>query len=541
MLRLLLAAVLCAGSIGLACAQGTISDDDVSFVRGQTPWDGTPEADLTGVSEVLTDNHLYQTGWAFRVQGDTREFFFPAPTIQDYGGAMSENVWLDVASRGLFSAVETSSVVDGDGLAGGSPSGWVMMRMTLSNLSQTDPVSFDLFHVIDLDVGGSANGDTAELISPVNNPTLRFEDSEGDVGYYYGEDVDRFTVRTFESNNVFFALDDGDVDSFDDALPQGEDDYVAGMQWQNRTLLPGETLSFVVRFAINRGALTPDLSIAMQATPNPVLQGTPLDYIVAVANKLDMAAPNSVITFEPFAPAVQIVQTNGCDNDPIGYPECQIGYLGVGDQRQITLRVVPGAGSPPAINATATIGSPDIVDIAPQNNSATTITSVDLLAADLQIVKTNDTDDVAADIDGWNWQIELRNSVTATIAADFASGDRILLDQLPNTDAIYGVPALAFEGDENGPFVSGTAVCEIAAFDLTCTATSPMSFPPGTAVTVTVPVLAQALGPYANPRVGGECMADPDNAVSELIENNNFCADSVLSVDFMLFSDSFED
>ncbi|MBB5208271.1 DUF11 domain-containing protein [Chiayiivirga flava] len=541
MYRASFVAVLLAAASGLVHAQGAINDGNATFIRGESPWDSTPAADLTGVSQTPTNDHVYQTGWAFRVGDDTRETFLPKPDVQQYEGAVSEMQWNDVAGRGLFRAVETSTVIGGQNITG-SPSGSVVMRLTVQNLSLSEPVTLDVFHVIDMDVGGSGVGDTAQLIASGDTPTMRFDDEFGDVGYYYAEDADRFAIRTIGPDDVFFALDDDSLDDFESSVPSGDSDYTSGVQWSNRVLGPGQSLSFSVRFSINRPALNPDLSISMESTPNPVTQGMPLDHTIVVSNQSALPAPGASIEFSPFAPGIDVVGTIGCVNDPLGYPECDLGDIEAGAMREVSLRVVPAAGSPPQVVASATVDSPDISDIAPGNNTATIATSVNLLLSDLQISKTNDTDNEAADIDGWNWIIELRNDPAATAPADFAPGDRILLDRLPDVDVAYGLPVLSLVAGGNSPEVSGTASCQIANFDLVCTATSALSFMPGASATVTLPVLPQSLGSYTNPREQGGCMIDPDNAVeNESIESNNFCADSVLSVDFMLFSDSFED
>ena len=312
------------------------------------------------------------------------------------------------------------------------------------------------------------------------------------------------------------------------------------MQWANRTIPPGDTRTSAVRFAINRPVLSPDLAITMLDSPDPVLhpvlQGTPLDCKVSVSNSVDLPASNTSIVFAAFPAAVTFVQTMGCDNDPAGFPECELGDMEAGAQRQVSLRVMPGAGSPQVIEASATVGSPDIVDNAPQNNSAAVSTQFIAMESDLILEKINDTADVAADIDGWNWILTMRNAANATADAAFATGELVLIDQLPNATVAYGAPSIA-----PGQGVSGTLSCQVLNIDLTCQAASPLTLPPGTDITITLPVLPQTPAIYANPRNGGNCAVDPDNLLSEASEVNNFCADSVSALDFMVFGDGFED
>ena len=54
-----------------ASAQGTISNGNVNFIRNASSFDATPVADFNGVSPVLTQDHVFEAGWAFRVAGDS--------------------------------------------------------------------------------------------------------------------------------------------------------------------------------------------------------------------------------------------------------------------------------------------------------------------------------------------------------------------------------------------------------------------------------------------------------------------------------------
>ena len=84
---------------------------------------------ISGVSATLTQDHLFETGWWFRVAGGTQETFFPVPTTQNYTGTTSTNDWTDVGALGLFSAQEVSVVKNTAG-----PSGFVTMTMKITNI-----------------------------------------------------------------------------------------------------------------------------------------------------------------------------------------------------------------------------------------------------------------------------------------------------------------------------------------------------------------------------------------------------------------------
>jgi hypothetical protein len=306
-------------------------------------------------------------------------------------------------------------------------------------------------------------------------------------------------------------------------------------------LQPGESRSYDIVFAVNRPALSTDLLVTLSDAPDPVAEGSSLDYMAAVSNAGAQPAPGVVLDFGALPDGVDVVGTDGCNNDPGGFPQCEIGLLDLGQTRLVSLRVVPTKTSPPQLAMSVAVSSPDAGDPVPENNIATVTTTVVLLPRpDMRLTKTNDVAGVAADVDGWHWQLDLHNAPGATADAMFGTGDVLLVDQLPSVDVVYGAPVFGFPGDPQEPDVTGTAACTLVAFDLTCVATSPMTFAPGMGVKVTVPVLPQATGPYANPRAGGLCSADPGGAIDEKDEGNNTCSDAVMADDFLLFGDGCE-
>ena len=103
---LLLALTLTPG----AFAQGDISEPPVLFQRTLTPFDDTPSADLEGVSATPSQDHLFETGWWFRVEGDSQETVFPVPDTQSYVGSSSSLTWNDVGARGKPGLELTQSV-----------------------------------------------------------------------------------------------------------------------------------------------------------------------------------------------------------------------------------------------------------------------------------------------------------------------------------------------------------------------------------------------------------------------------------------------
>lgn len=253
MLVLVIGAILVGG---MAWGQGTVTDSDANFVRGASPWDTAPEANLTGVSTTLTQDHLFETGWWFRVAGDTQESVFGVPSSQSYVGTTSTNGWLDVGARGLFSAAEVSVVTDADGPGGATPSGYVTMTMTITNLSATDPLVIDVFHMADIDLAGATN-DSALGIG-VNH--INLTDPSGNTAQYHGVGVGAYLIRPFGATDLGAVLGNTAVDNFDSSgSPFGPGDFTGGFQWPAVSIPPSSAQAFQAVLAVNAPATPVEL------------------------------------------------------------------------------------------------------------------------------------------------------------------------------------------------------------------------------------------------------------------------------------------
>lgn len=213
-----------------ALAQGTITQAPVNFVRGTSPWDTTPAADLNGVSATLSQDHLFETGWWFRVAGDTQETAFPVPDSQSYVGATSQHTWSDVGGRGLFSAIEMAQVFNTQPIYGAN-SGYVGMQMVITNLSASDPLELELFHFVDFDVAG-AGSDSAALVELTPLTIMALTDPSGNAAQYISfPSFTGYLVRPFGATDVAAVLSDASVTDFDDSgLPFGPGDFTGGWQ-----------------------------------------------------------------------------------------------------------------------------------------------------------------------------------------------------------------------------------------------------------------------------------------------------------------------
>ena len=213
-------------------AQGTITDAPVGFVRGATPWDTTPTANLVGVSATLTDDHLFETGWWFRVATDTQETAFPVPDTQSYVANVSDIGWNDVAGRGIFSAREVTQVFN-TGPNYGFPSGYVQIQLQITNLNPVDPLEIEIFHFADLDLAGSSMDSAAWTeLTPLS--ILALTDPSGNKAQYVTfPNATAFMVRPFgATTDVAGLLSDASVTNFDNSgVPFGPGDFTGGWQF----------------------------------------------------------------------------------------------------------------------------------------------------------------------------------------------------------------------------------------------------------------------------------------------------------------------
>jgi hypothetical protein len=223
-----------------ADAQGTITDGNATFVL--TDFDATPAASFTGVSATLADDHLLQLGWWYRVQGDTAEKFFPAPSLQAYVGDTATLTWIEVDNRGIDAEL-TYTVVDR-----GGPSGVVEGRLTISPHFPS-PLTIDIFAMADVDLAGSAD-DSATLITSNNH--IHITDPSGNFAQYRGVGADAFMVRPIGATSVGSVLNDTVVTDFDNSgLPFGPGDVTLGFHWRTVTIPAGGTHTYRVALSVN--------------------------------------------------------------------------------------------------------------------------------------------------------------------------------------------------------------------------------------------------------------------------------------------------
>jgi hypothetical protein len=279
----------------LASAQ-TITDADVSFERTASSFDATPAANFRGVTATPASDQMFETGWAYRAGSDTREFFFPLPSTQNFAGNLSTLTWSDVGGRGLLSSRETVRVTDLDGASGPSPSGRVEMTMEVTNISAA-PLAVGLFHLADLDIAGNGANDTVALLRPGPSPTIGITDGVV-TAQYRGIDANRWQVRNYNTGaGIGGLLDDAQLTTLSNSgAPGGPFDFTGGMQWTDRTIQPGASFSVSATFAVNASVIEPEL-FALKT--NDVDDVTTVDDVFAWTLLLINAGNSPTVTFAP--------------------------------------------------------------------------------------------------------------------------------------------------------------------------------------------------------------------------------------------------
>jgi hypothetical protein len=176
--------------------------------------------------------------------------------------------------------------------------------------------------------------------------------------------------------------------------------------------------------------------------------------------------------------------------------------------------------------------------VPPPNVNVTGGTCSDTVTVPLRVpdVTATKTDSVGGSLTfpgNFTWTITIANQGGAN--AVFPLGSTILTDNLPNVGITYAPQGTVVPANLAGG-ITGTINCTLATADLTCTAGTIVTLPPGSSFTVSV--VATPLTPVAftNPRLGGVCVVDPNGVIpNDPNLGNNMCSDTVIP-----FSDAYQ-
>lgn len=218
-----LALLAVAGASSLAMAQvgsgGTATNNGASFTLADyTGTDtGTGATSSFSVGGAGNPDHAFQTWWWYRVEGDTREHSFANASGWDWSSPGKGRIEYTTDDFFAVMSFQVTGIADGYGV--------LTQTLTVINTSNSTK-TFNLFNYNDVDLAGTAAGDSATLNSP---NVIRITDSASPwVAFYEGTDA--FGVDSFANLRGEFA--DNGVDNLNsNGLPFGPGDFTGAFQW----------------------------------------------------------------------------------------------------------------------------------------------------------------------------------------------------------------------------------------------------------------------------------------------------------------------
>ncbi len=178
------------------------------------------------ITDGVAPDHVFGSGWWFRVEGDTAETRFQVPDSESFAGDTSLVVYNDVAGRGLFSAELMAEISQPS-----AATAVIVKTLVIKNISAGD-ISVTLFNYEDFDVSGTAAADGATLTNDPDYITITDADN---VEYRAGGN-DLFAAAVWPAIRDF--LNDAAVDDLDGSgLPFAPADFTGAYQW-NAQVIP---------------------------------------------------------------------------------------------------------------------------------------------------------------------------------------------------------------------------------------------------------------------------------------------------------------
>ncbi len=262
-----------------ASAIGNVTNGDVTFGYTNdftTTTNNTVDVAFTGAG---TGDMAFESWWFYRVSGGSRESAFANPDIELYSGAVGGLVWNDPAATGQFSAALSFEVIDS-----GTNRGNLFQNLRITNTTAA-PLTIDIFHYSDLDLGGTAGNDRAALGTNPDGIQINLSDPSQTAPIVgYGANA----YRVSQYAQILADLTDTGVDDFaNTGLPLNNRDITVGFQW-TVTIGVGEYRDFLTQFGSNAPLLDPSVTVV----PEPgtaILMGLGL-LVLAVPPRSESAA-----------------------------------------------------------------------------------------------------------------------------------------------------------------------------------------------------------------------------------------------------------
>ncbi|MCC7435444.1 MAG: PEP-CTERM sorting domain-containing protein [Methanoregulaceae archaeon] len=229
--------------------QAVITDGTSSFgwtaasaLSGAANRTGTGGGGSNLYSAFGSPDQSFQEWWWYRVNGvNNREFALStqanAPVVN--GNSMT----LSYREPEGFTSTLVYTINNVAGVA----------RVTGTNFIKNEgnsALDFSFFNYLDYDMGGTAGGDSASMLS--GNPALRMRITDATAlinAEYRALDADAYQIGAFAT--VRGLLTDADIDNFNNSgLPFGPGDFTGGVQW-NFTLDPGQEIALQTTRTLN--------------------------------------------------------------------------------------------------------------------------------------------------------------------------------------------------------------------------------------------------------------------------------------------------
>jgi hypothetical protein len=306
---------------------GSATDGGVRWDYQEATYDSGPSVDF----EVPTgQDHMFESGWFFRLAGDSQESVFNASTSESHVGNVSTITWSNVNGRN-FSAQVVTTVTDQAGGTGAA--GLAAHVLTLTNNSG-GALTFHIFHMADFDLNPIVANDSASLVNPTCMRLTHV--SDGDFGDYQAIGASAYYVAPFGSTDAGAVLGNTDLTNFSNTgLPFGPGDFTGAFQWAPVNVPNGASATFTVNQAINHTLCAPTGSITVRK--------------VAVGGDGSFGFTGNVTTTNPFT-----VTTSG------GSGSLNVSNLAAGSSYQVSETVPTGWQ---LTGASCDNGSPDAVTV----------------------------------------------------------------------------------------------------------------------------------------------------------------------------------
>jgi hypothetical protein len=211
---------------------------------------GSNTTDVFRPEGGATLNHLFESGWSWRINGvDTREFAFSQAGMVEAGSGtpVATRTYASLAG-GAFSAAFTYSLTDG----GAAGQALVSQSLFITNTSGAS-LNIALFQYSDFDVNGSAGTDNAVWLNQPNN-IMQITDGPS-FAQYQGIGASASQVTAWPT--LRGLLTNGVVNDLNNTgLPFGPGDFSGAFQW-NLVLAPGASATVVALLAVNQAVPGP--------------------------------------------------------------------------------------------------------------------------------------------------------------------------------------------------------------------------------------------------------------------------------------------